>query len=167
MNYFIQNTAQRFPFSRALWLMPAAFAFHICEEWFGGFPRYIAITLHGSTMSPAQFLINNAAFMLILVGLSVWASRSKSRISAVLLMAWASGNLFWDFFAHLIFTVEFDRYSPGLVTASIIYYPLPIWVTAIGMREGRLTPESSIAAYVIGGLLILAVIWGGLYHFHA
>jgi hypothetical protein len=157
---------QRFQFERVLWFMPAAFALHICEEWFGGFPGYVASTLHGSAMSPAQFLINNAAFMLLLVGLSIWASWSQSRTSAVLLMAWASGNLFWDFFAHLIYTVEFDKYSPGLVTASLLYYPLPIWVTAVGIREGRLTVASSIAAYVIGGVLILAVIWGGVYHFH-
>jgi hypothetical protein len=155
----------RFSFKHVIWLMPATFAIHIVEEWVGGFPAYVAQTLHGSAMSPDRFLSNNAAFMGLLVGLSVWASRSNSRLSALLLMAWASGNLFWDFFAHLIFTVKFDSYSPGLITASLFYYPIPIFVTAIGMREGRLSLGSSIVAYLIGGLLILAVIWGGVYHF--
>jgi hypothetical protein len=145
--------------------MPAAFAIHIAEEWFGGFPGYVAATLHGSSMSPRQFLINNAVFMALLIGLSVWASRSTSRRSAFFLMVWASGNLFWDFLAHQVFTVQFNAYSPGLVTASLLYYPIPIFVTAIGMREGRLSLLSSGVAYLIGGLLILAVIWGGLYHF--
>jgi hypothetical protein len=157
----------RFPFQHVIWLMPAAFAIHICEEWFGGFPGYVAATLHGFSMSPPQFLINNAAFMALLLGLCVWASRSTSRASAFCLMLWASGNLFWDFFAHLIFTVMFNAYSPGLITSSLLYYPIPVIVTAIGMREGRLSLGSGLAAYLIGGLLILLVIWGGLYHFRA
>jgi hypothetical protein len=155
----------RLRFNRLLWLMPASFAVHIGEEWFGGFAPYVAATLHGSVMSSAQFLINNAAFMALLLGASLWASRSASRLSAFVLMVWASGNLFWDFFAHLIYTVMFGIYSPGLVTASLLYYPLPILVTAISIHEGRLTVSTSLLAYLIGGLLILAVIWGGVYHF--
>ena len=145
--------------------MPAAFAIHIGEEWFGGFPGYVAHTLGGSPMSPQQFLINNAVFMALLLGLSAWASRSGSRAGAFFLMVWASGNLFWDFFAHLAYTVVFNSYSPGLITASLFYYPLPVLVTAAGMREGRLSLASSLVAYLLGGLLILAVIWGGVYHF--
>jgi uncharacterized protein with HXXEE motif len=118
-------------------------------------------------MSPVQFLINNAAFMAILIGLCFWAGRSNSRASAFFLMLWASGNLFWDFFAHLIYTAIFNAYSPGLVTSSLLYYPLPIVVSAIGVREGRLPLGSSLAAYLLGGLLILLVIWRGVYHFKA
>jgi hypothetical protein len=159
------RTAVPFRFELVLWLMPAAFAIHIGEEWFGGFPGYVAATLGGSTMSPGEFVVNNSVFMALLVGLSLWASRSGSRLSAFFLTVWASGNLFWDFFAHLAFTVMFNAYSPGLVTASLFYYPIPIFVTIVGMRGGRLTFASSMLAYLIGGLLILAVIWGGLYHF--
>ena len=118
-------------------------------------------------MSPELFLINNAVFMAVLVGLSVWASQGTVRLSAFLLMLWASGNLFWDFFAHLTYTVVFNAYSPGLITASLFYYPIPIFVTAIGIREGRLSLGSSMVAYLAGGLLILVVIWGGVYHFKA
>lgn len=152
-------------FNQVLWLMPAAFAVHIIEEYSGGFAPYVAATLHGNAMSQTQFLINNGAFMALLVGLSLWASLSSSRLSAFLLMVWASGNLFWDFFAHLTYTVMFDSYSPGLITASLFYYPLPIFVTWVGLRDGRLSVGSNLGAYVLGGLLILAVIWGGVYGF--
>jgi hypothetical protein len=46
-----------------------------------------------------------------------------------------------------------------------LYYPIPIVVSWVGMRDGRLSLASNIVAYAIGGLLILAVIWGGVYHF--
>jgi hypothetical protein len=65
-------------------------------------------------MSPVKFLINIATFMVILIGLCIWASRSTSRASAFWLMLWASGNLLWDFFAHLSFTVMFNADSAGL-----------------------------------------------------
>jgi hypothetical protein len=35
------------------------------------------------------------------------------------------------------------------------------------MREGRLLPGLSLVAYLIAGLLILLVIWGGIDHFEA
>jgi hypothetical protein len=116
----LPRATEPFRFARILWLMPAAFAIHIGEEWFGGFPDHVAAALHGSPMSLQQFLSNNAAFMAILVGLSIWTSRSTSCLSAFLLMLWAGGNLFWDFSAHSIYTVTFNAYSPGLVTASLL-----------------------------------------------
>jgi hypothetical protein len=47
------GTNTRFGFERALWLMPAAFAFHIGEEWFGGFPAYV-IVLVGAPVQRAR-----------------------------------------------------------------------------------------------------------------
>jgi hypothetical protein len=34
----LSGTTARFRFESVLWLMPTAFAIHIGEEWFGGFP---------------------------------------------------------------------------------------------------------------------------------
>lgn len=151
-------------FERLLWLMPAAYAAHIAEEYFAGFPAWVRGTLGGDMDGPG-FLLNNGLFMAILVSLSLWASRSGSRLSAFLLMAWASGNLFWNFVFHLTTTVAFDRYSPGLVTAALFYEPLPFLVAAAGIRSGRLSMAGAAGAFAIGGGLMLFVIWAGLYHF--
>jgi Protein of unknown function with HXXEE motif len=104
-------------------------------------------------------------FMAILLALSIWASASTSRLSAFLLMCWASGNLFWDFLVHLGYTVGTGRFSPGLITATLFYYPIPFIVTAIGIREGRYSIGSAIGAFIVGGLLMSLVLWGGAYHF--
>ena len=69
--------------------------------------------VHGSPRP--LFVLNNAVFMSILVGLSIWATRSSSRRSAFVLMAWASGNLFWDFLVHLGYTISTGHFLPGLV----------------------------------------------------
>lgn len=152
-------------FDRILWLMPAAFALHIGEEGFGGFTRYVVEDMHGSEMPGPLFVLNNAVFMAILVALSVWATRSRSRLSAFMLMAWASGNLFWDFLVHLGFTVSTGHFSPGLITATLLYYPIPFLVSAAAVREDRLTLKDLVGAFGIGAALMALVVWGGVYHF--
>jgi hypothetical protein len=156
---------ERIQFKQILWLMPAAFALHICEEGFGGFTRYVVEEMHGSPMPGPLFLVNNAVFMAILVWLSVWATRSRSRSSAFLLMAWASGNLFWDFLVHLGYTISTGRFSPGLITATLLYYPIPFLVSAVALREGRLSYNGILGSFAIGAALMLLVLWGGVYHF--
>ncbi|WP_157971309.1 HXXEE domain-containing protein [Dyella sp. C9] len=155
----------RAPFRKLIWLMPAAYAVHICDEWFSGFPRYVVDHMHGSPMPPALFFTNNAAFMAILLSLCTWASRSQSRLSAFLLMAWASGNLFWNFGAHLLYTVLTGYYSPGLITSSLIYYPVSLMVVVAGVRDGRQTVAEAIGSFAVGGVLLFLVIWAGVYHF--
>ncbi|MCW5623846.1 MAG: HXXEE domain-containing protein [Burkholderiales bacterium] len=145
--------------------MPAIYAIHICEEWFGGFPQYIADAMGGSVMPGLTFWINNSVFMAILVTLTAWASRRPSRASVFALMSWASANLFWNFVVHLYYTVVSDKFSPGLVTATFVYYPLPILVSFIAIREGHLTGPRCIGAFAIGAALMLFVIWGGIHHF--
>ena len=56
-------------------------------------------------------------------GLTLWVGRSDSRVTAFLLIAWSSGNIFWDGLFHVLTTVWFDRYSPGLLTSAVLYTP--------------------------------------------
>ena len=152
-------------FERALWAMPWLFALHVLEEWAGDFPRYAQTAMHGAAMSLGGFLANNAVFLAILIGLSWWAATRRSQLSAVLLLTWASGNLFWNFALHLWFTVSTGQFSPGLVTATLFYYPAPLMVALAGVRQNLLTPASAVAAFALGGLLMALVVWGGIYRF--
>ena len=152
-------------FERFLWAMPAAYALHICEEYGAGFPAWMDRHMH-ATMTNGVFLLNNALFMTILLSLSAWASLASSRLSAFLFLSWASGNLFWNFIFHLGTTLYVDSYSPGLVTASLLYYPIAIWGAVLAERDGRLRVGGVAAAYAVGAAIMLFVIWAGLWHFH-
>jgi hypothetical protein len=153
------------PFEKLIWLLPASYAPHIAEEYFAGFPQYVATAMGGFVMPGPLFLANNAAFMAILLGLCAWTARRPSARAAFFLTCWASGNTFWDFFCHLYYTVASGRYSPGLVTATLFYYPLPLLISRVGIRQGRLTLRATLRAYLIGLVLLLLVIWGGVHHF--
>jgi len=149
-------------FRRIVWLMPAAFAVHIVEEAAGGFPAWVGLVV-GSPMPLPVFLLNNAAFMVVLVGLTAWATIRPGRLPAFLLVAWASGNLFWNFVFHLVTTVLLDRYSPGLVSAVLLYFPLSVAVAWAVLREHVLGTGRFLGAVSIGAGLMLLVIRARLF----
>ena len=151
-------------FERFLWLFPAAYALHIIEEYGTGFPAWMTRHMHAS-MDNTRFLMNNALFMAILLAVSAWASASRSRLSAFVFLSWASGNLLWNFIFHLVTTLYADSYSPGLVTASLLYYPISLWGGVLAVHEGRLPVPGVIGAVAIGAVLMMFVVWAGLWHF--
>lgn len=152
-------------FEILIWLFPLTFAPHIVEEYFGNFTHYVATAMGGFVMPGPVFLANNAAFMAILLALCAWVARRPSMRSAFFLTCWASGNTFWDFFCHLYYTAASGRYSPGVVTATLLYYPIPLLISYAGIRQRRLTLKATLSAYVVGLLLLLLIIWGGVHHF--
>ncbi|MBI2239825.1 MAG: HXXEE domain-containing protein [Magnetospirillum gryphiswaldense] len=152
-------------FEQFLWVMPAAYAIHIPEEFLTGFPAWMATHMHAS-MDAQGFMLNNALFMAILLSVSLWASKTRSALPAFVHLSWASGNLFWNFIFHLWTTVQADSYSPGLVSATLLYYPISIWAGVLAVKERRLTPGAVFGAFAIGAGLMLFVIWAGLWRFH-
>ena len=159
------TASRRISFERLIWLFPLSFAPHIAEEYAGDFSDYVATAMGGFVMPGPIFLANNAVFMAILVGLCSWVAARPSPRSVFFLTCWASGNTFWDFFVHLYYTYASGRYSPGLVTATLFYYPLPILIAYVGIRQRRISLQATLGAYGIGLLLLLFVIWGGVHHF--
>lgn len=151
-------------FHRLIWLLPVFFAVHIVEEYVGGFPGWVTHVLGGSMDRPA-FIVNNAAFMAIMLVLTLWASKSRAQLPAFLLIAWSSGNIFWDSFVHILSTAAFDRYSPGLITSAFLYFPLSLVVAVAVVQQKILSIPRLLAASAVGAALILFVIWAGLYHF--
>jgi len=158
------STVQKQQFRRLIWLLPAAFALHIVEEYVGGFPSWVTHVLGGSFNNLA-FALNNAAFMVIMLFLTVWTTRSGSRPATFLLMAWASGNLFWDGLFHIVTTAALNRYSPGLVTSSLLYIPISLLIGWSSLRSQALSLGAFLGAVGAGAALLGFVIWYGLFHF--
>jgi hypothetical protein len=151
-------------FQRIIWLLPAAYFLHIIEEYVGGFPAWVTHDVHGS-FNDAAFAVNNFAFMLILLTLVYANYRKSTPLRGVLLAVFASANLFWDSLFHLFMTPILDRYSPGLVTSMLLYYPICIVVGTVIIKDRVLTPRQFVLA-LLGGLALFGfVVWYGLFHF--
>ena len=152
------------PFRCLIWIMPAAFMLHIVEEYRGGFPAWVTNVLGGS-FNDLAFAFNNAAFLAIMVGLIVWVSKSNSRIAVFLLIAWSSGNIFWDALFHVLTTARFNRYSPGLITSSVLYLPISLVVGTAALQSQSLSAKAFLGALASGLCLLVFVVWYGLFHF--
>jgi hypothetical protein len=151
-------------FPRLIWLMPAAFALHIVEEYQGNFPVWVTHVLGGS-FNYLAFAVNNAVFFAIMVGLTVWVGKSGSRLAVFFLIAWTSGNIFWDALFHVLTTAKFDRYSPGLITSSVLYLPISLVVGTATLQSKALSVRAFLGALTLGLCLLTFVIWYGLFHF--
>jgi hypothetical protein len=151
-------------FYRLIWLMPAAFACHIVEEYVGGFPAWVTHVVGGS-MSAPMFLVNNAFFMAVLLAFTAWSAIARTAAANAVLIAWASANLFWDFLFHLGTVPVFDRYSPGLITATLLYFPISVAVACAALAQGALSQRAFILSCAVGFVGMGFVIWAGLYHF--
>lgn len=158
------NTLREDRLRRIIWIMPAAFSLHIVEEYIGGFPAWVTHVLRGSFNNFA-FALNNALFLAILTGLTLWVRKSTSQLAVFLLIAWASGNIFWDGLFHVLTTAQFDRYSPGLITASVLYLPISLIIGIATLRSGALSVKSFFGALALGLGLLMFLIWCGLFHF--
>ena len=151
-------------FRNLVWLMPAAYLLHIVEEYLGGFPAWVTHDVHGRFDNVA-FAANNLAFMAILLALVYANCRKQTLARSSALVAFASANLFWDALFHLGMTPVLDRYSPGLVTAMLLYYPICLLIGVVIIKEKILTRRQFMPA-LLGGLALFAfVVWYGLFHF--
>jgi len=59
----------------------------------------------------------------------------------------------------------FDTYSPGIVTATLLYYPVSLVMGYHAVKAGLVTRGWLVAIVAIGGLGMAFTIWSGLYHF--
>ena len=130
-----------------LWLLPASYAAHILEEWFGGFPEWMANVLGAPVPRPAFILINAVA-----MGLAILATRAATRREAHGWMAVGMATVFFvNGVAHAGSTLAFGDYSPGLVTSVVLYLPLG------GLALARAWSQAGDGAFARGVLAGLAI----------
>nr|WP_047169944.1 HXXEE domain-containing protein [Sphingomonas sp. Y57] len=144
------------------WL-PVAFAAHIAEEYLTGFPRY-AGEISGHAMGLPLFLGGNIAFIAIMALLVGWTTKTRSAAANFWLLAWAAGNLFWNFAFHFVLVLGFDRSSPGLVTGTLVYFPLSLALWQAALAERIIPPAALAGTVLLGGLYMGAVAAFSIFH---
>lgn len=150
-------------FYRLIWLLPAAFAVHVIEEYLTGYPAY-AGAVSGYPMGLPTFLGSNILFILIMLLLTRWAAMTRKPNAIFWMLAWAAGNLFWNFVYHLASVPAFDRHSPGLITGALIYLPLSLAVWQAALAEKVVRPATLIGAIAAGGIFMGLVAAVGIFH---
>jgi hypothetical protein len=132
-----------------LWIAVPCFAAHVLEEYAFDWNGWI-FELTGLEVGwPSFFLTNAAAVVLGLSCASVgWRLPSFSLIFPGMLFFNAVGF-------HLLPAVVKRRYSPGLVTALLLFIPVATWAFKAAWQDGVLDNRTLFVS-LIGGLFVMA-----------
>lgn len=134
-----------------LWLFVPAYLIHLAEEWFGGFPAWVALLVDRPVPETAFVAINAVALMLMIIGL-----RAATRAEANGWMAVAVATIVLvNTFLHFVGAVLTSSYSPGLISAVVLYVPLGSLTL---MRALDQASRAQLARGIQTGLVIHAIV---------
>ena len=137
-----------------LWLVPIAGSAHVLEEYSLDWRGWVQHTVGIDGVTWEQFFLTNAAMVAILICHAAigWRLPAVSLSGTVLIAI--NAVVF-----HILPTMRFQVYSPGIVTAVVLYLPLAWMVYTGARRDGVLTRSAAIGSVVIGaGMMISAAL---------
>jgi uncharacterized protein with HXXEE motif len=128
------------------WMAVAA-GLHIIEEFVypGGFLRWLRVLFPGGGPSPVAAFVGNAAFA-VLVLAPVFGVPEEMPVVSVSIPILLLANTA----LHVGGTLVTRRYSPGVVTAVVLYFPLATYTLIRLTRGGGALGSALTAGLVLG-----------------
>jgi preprotein translocase subunit Sec61beta len=127
-----------------LWLLLAAAALHVVEEWLwpGGFLDWFRrFAPFAAALTPGLAVVVNAAFLALVLAAAILAE------DRLVLSLSAAALCFVNGLLHVVGTIKTREYSPGVVTGALLYLPLAVAVYAAADAAG---PGEWIASILLG-----------------
>lgn len=132
-----------------LWIATAFYAAHILEEFNYDWKAWATSTLGLPVDWPAFYLTNAVVVVLGVCCAQVgWRLPEFSLIYPALMVINA-------LFFHILPTVVFRRFSPGLITALVFFLPVSVALYYGAYQDGVLTARALIIS-IMGGVLVMA-----------
>ncbi len=156
----IPRFLQGAPFRRVVWVAPVTYGVHIGEE-FWQFPVW-ASTYFAPDFTIQRFVVANTVIMLLLIGLTALVSAVRVRAVDFLYFCWLSFQLFHNALFHMGATAYFGVYSPGVLSAILLYLPICYFIARAADREGRIGNAAGVAALVVGAGGMFSLVFFGL-----
>jgi hypothetical protein len=138
-----------------VWSFPLAFGLHIVEEYLFHFPAYVE-NFSGRHFSNSQFLLLNAVFWLLVVATVVLVLARPLRAWLIVTLASVLGI---NAAVHLLGSIVTATYSPGTVTAAVLYVPLVVYaLRRVLPHVSRVLAVRAVAlgAVIHAGVFVLA-----------
>jgi hypothetical protein len=133
----------------SIYALPALlFLLHVAEELTGGFPAWA--TVHFGTTTTPWFVYSHIPLITALLVVAWRASRPDASPAATLLAVATQWGTTWNGVFHLATTLLFREYSPGVITAVLLFVPALIVVARRASRDDRLTPRQQALAAALG-----------------
>jgi hypothetical protein len=148
---------------RALGRLPlmtfVTLAIHIAEEW-PAFPEWA--TRHFGTTTRSFYVVSHIPLLAIALGVCACAGRPQAGrgwIGAFVAVQWALAT---NAAFHVLATVNLGEYSPGLVSAVVLYLPMTVLVVWRVRHRELLSAKGQTSALVVGvvtSLLAVSSLW--------
>ena len=138
--------------TRLLWATFLAIAAHLIEEFVfpGGFlawhRRYRPE--HAASIGPRFAVVANGLMLLLVLAIAINGPASPFGIFQWLVLA---ALLVTNAAFHLRAVVTTRIYSPGVVTAALLYVPLGVLGSAWLLRTGAVSAGTAAVAFLVGG----------------
>src|SRR5580704_15237869 len=107
-------------------LAPLIYAAHILEEA-PGYIRWVNSVVDHGYPDQGHFFTGNLPSIVITALIAVIAAVTLNRGALLAMLAWLSYFMFANAIFHIVATVVLWRYSPGTVTATVLYLPYFTW----------------------------------------
>jgi len=149
-------------FKISLLFAPLAYAFHHCEE-----SIIFDFRAWRSLYFPDNKLPSTELMLVILMAISlvyiilhfIVENRASARSVIIFLMATQVNNMIF----HTGGTIVFQDFSPGLITAILLYIPVNIIIARKALQEGWISKHSLTVLFLLGGLIFWSFVKLGLF----
>ncbi len=136
-----------------LWIAAFAYALHVAEEYMFDWKGW-AVNVLKLPVDWVHFAIVNGVVIVLGISCSsvAWSCPAYALGLPALMLINAT------FFHVLPFLVTKGRFSPGLGTAVLLFYPISLWAFYGACRDGILTIPVLALSFIIGALLMASPI---------
>jgi hypothetical protein len=136
-----------------LWLCTAAYAIHAFEEFMLDWRDWAQAVIKLPVTWPIFYVVN---FLVVVLGI---CSAQLAATQPAIALAFPALMLINATFFHVLpMILTRGRYSPGIFTAVIFFYPLGYAAFHRALSAGTLTWHGVVLAFVIGALLMASPI---------
>jgi hypothetical protein len=145
----------RLPFQTALLLAPLAYAIHHAEE-------HMLFNFREWRLRyfPDSNALSTEAIFVIITGITLvyilLFATLRTRVAAWGVVLFLMASQVHNVIFHIGGTMAFWDFSPGLITAILLYVPANLLILRAALADDLVTPRQVLALFVGGGLLF----WG-------
>ena len=148
-------------FKISLLFAPIAYAFHHFEEhiifnfreW-----RLLYFSDNNPLSTEVMFVILSAIMMIYIILHFIIENKASAQLVILFLMGTQVNNMIF----HTGGTIVFQDFSPGLITAILLYIPVNIIIAQKALQEGWISKRSLTLLFLLGGIIFWSFVKLGL-----
>lgn len=146
-------------FRKLIWLFPLATTLHNFEEAVTVVSWQQTAEVSYPPVGPPEFHITLVILTIAAIVIT-WRARTarKKSVPIYIFAAYSVSMLLNVFFPHLLGTLYFGKYIPGVITAVLLNLPVNSYLLRVALKEGFITLKSLIRWTALVAPLIIAFI---------